>query len=483
MKLCSRLQGRGPAQVAWLLVVFLLAWSLLIVQHLVRWGSLRRGFVAFAALAMAVVASVLLRRFGRALDQLISPRLGMVLFGALAVAITAMRLFLVQGYSVPQTSDFGDYRRLGHDLSTGKGYQSGRNNGLTPGRSWRPPGYPLLLAAAYKASGQSEIGAGVLDALLGVVLCCAAGALAWQMAGPTAGVLALAVVGFSPLTLILTLTSSSEAAFGAFLFAGLAATVAAENRRRCSIVPTATVAGLTIGYACLIRPPGLLSAAVGLTWLAGMGRAPRAWLVACLLFVTGASAAILPWTVRNYMVLGKPLLISSNGGEVFYSANVVSSAALGGAYMPENYRRLRSLVPDEVKRNTLGFVYGVQYIAEHPWIFVASLPHRYACMLEAHDCWVDSGQRLPVPTEALQALASFAFWFIPFFGLINMRDLARLVTVSRPALLLAGVYIAWMPVSALFEAFQRAQYPYLLLPLLLTIAAVKSRDGGALASE
>ncbi|NPV45605.1 MAG: hypothetical protein HPY69_01500 [Armatimonadetes bacterium] len=455
------------------LLICLATWIAVIVHHLLRWGSVRRWLLALFAVLLATSAAWLFRNTLKVFHRPAKTRHGILVFVAVSLLLLIIRLALVVAYSVPQTSDYGDYRRLGHDLSTGKGYHfAWSNTGLEAGKSTRPPGYPLLLALAYYVSGQEELAAGVLDALLGTALVVMASLLVFHMSGPVAGLVTLVALGLSPLTLLYTLTSTSETAFGAFLFAGLLfAHYASSMHSNRSLVSCAIGGGL-LGYACLIRPPGIVSSLLCLLWLMTTRETPLRRLSRAALFLFALVLSIAPWTYRNYLVHGRLLLISSNGGEVFYSANVVPNKILGGAYMPDNYRTLRRLFPNEVERNTAGFLLGTRYILANPQLFLASLPHRYAMMLETHDWMVGSAWRVPVPKEVLQALSNLFFWFIPLFAIIRSGGIFRLLASSRLSILLAIVYVAWFPLSALFETFPRAQYPYILLPLILSIAAV-----------
>lgn len=124
-------------------------------------------------------------------------------------------------------------------------------------------------------------------------------------------------------------------------------------------------AGLLLGAAVLIQPSMQLLPLLALPpalWLL-RGRRLRT-LALFALVIAGMLAAIAPWTLRNYQVLGQPVLISTNGGSNLYRAN---NDLATGAYTLRGSVDLDAL--DELAADREGKRLAFAWIAEHPQRF------------------------------------------------------------------------------------------------------------------
>jgi 4-amino-4-deoxy-L-arabinose transferase-like glycosyltransferase len=75
-------------------------------------------------------------------------------------------------------------------------------------------------------------------------------------------------------------------------------------------------AGIAAGLAALTRPSHVFFLAVACLWLLAKRR--LSW--AAELAIT-AALTIAPWTIRNYLTYGRPVLIASEGGITFWTGN------------------------------------------------------------------------------------------------------------------------------------------------------------------
>jgi hypothetical protein len=134
-------------------------------------------------------------------------------------------------------------------------------------------------------------------------------------------------------------------------------------------------AGLLLGYATLCRPFGLLLLPLLFAYLWGRPLRPRGWKGA-VLYAAGFLAAVVPWTVRNYQVHHKFVLVATNGGSTFYGANndvVAGTPWKYGAWVATNVLPGRDVIeaqPDEVAHDKKEWEYGVAWVKEHPGKFV-----------------------------------------------------------------------------------------------------------------
>jgi hypothetical protein len=104
-------------------------------------------------------------------------------------------------------------------------------------------------------------------------------------------------------------------------------------------------AGVVGGLAALTRPAHIFFLALVGMWLLATRR--YSWAV---LFVLGALITIGPWTMRNYMTYGRPVLIASEGGITFWTGNHPLSPGEGDMAANPAIKlddlRLRAAYPD-----------------------------------------------------------------------------------------------------------------------------------------
>jgi hypothetical protein len=105
-----------------------------------------------------------------------------------------------------------------------------------------------------------------------------------------------------------------------FLVALFVLAVVRLQRRQSLIL--AAAAGVIAGMAALVRPMlvGLLPVLLMGLWLNRAGAAARV-LKAALVALFAALIVLLPWTIRNYLVQGQIIFVSTNGGFTFWIGN------------------------------------------------------------------------------------------------------------------------------------------------------------------
>jgi 4-amino-4-deoxy-L-arabinose transferase-like glycosyltransferase len=193
--------------------------------------------------------------------------------------------------------------------------------------AFRPPGYPLALAAVYRVVGTGDAKARwraglVLQALLGTLVVALLALVATRLWGPRAGVASGALAAAYPPFLLMGSSLMSEPLFLVFELAALLAALA--HRRRGQGVGWAVAAGVLGAAAALTRSNGavLLLPLALLVWT-GRPRLSRTGLTAPAALVAAAVLTLVPWTVRNAVVLDAFVPISTQTG-----------TALAGIYNP-----------------------------------------------------------------------------------------------------------------------------------------------------
>lgn len=227
-------------------------------------------------------------------------------------------------------------------------YEEGSYGGPTfhDSSDWSP-GAPLLYAASfYATSGSREGTARIVEALLGVAAIAVVFLLGRRLAGPTAGLVAAFGAAVYPPFIHSTGELMSEPpAFFTLPAAVLAFLWASERERlRAWLLP-----GFLFGLTALIRPEYLVvggAFAVLAAFRVGRERGWRPGLGGAALLVAALLIPIVPWTVRNAVVLGRVVPISTGDGKALYV----------GTYLPADgeYQKVKALLARRYLHRDLG---------------------------------------------------------------------------------------------------------------------------------
>jgi hypothetical protein len=220
------------------------------------------------------------------------------------------------------------------------------------------PGAPLLYAASFYATGGAREGtARVVEALLGIASIVVVFLLGERLGGRGAGLLAALGAAVYPPFIHSTGELMSEPPATFTLPAAILAFLWAEERRSAAawLLP-----GLLFGLTALIRPEYLLVAAAFVLLAAlrvsrstdgesakesdmrtfsrtrGEGSTWRPGLAGAGLMLAAVLVPIVPWTVRNAVVLDRLVPISTGGGKALYV----------GTFLPADgeYQRVKAIL-------------------------------------------------------------------------------------------------------------------------------------------
>jgi arylsulfatase A-like enzyme/4-amino-4-deoxy-L-arabinose transferase-like glycosyltransferase len=251
----------------------------------------------------------------------------------------------------------------------------------TPTAVW-PPVYPALLAVVFAASGRSVLAAQLLNAFLGAATTLFCYAIGRRLFGARAGLLAAALFAACPDDVFYSNLLLSEPAFGAAL-SGLALLFVRLQQRRPEPGSAAwLLLGSGIGLAALTRGIGLAWPAVPVAVVLATTRSPRAALARAAPLLLGLALVLAPWTARNALRLGYPIVVASSLGRTLahahspYETGRPSPAAR--AYRHRITRSLEHLPAPELEvalmqaftRRSLG------YMVAHPGHELRLLPAR-----------------------------------------------------------------------------------------------------------
>ncbi|MCS6882089.1 MAG: glycosyltransferase family 39 protein [Oscillochloridaceae bacterium] len=189
----------------------------------------------------------------------------------------------------------------------------------------RPPIYPLFLATSIVLVDSLVQNLRLVQALVStatipvVYLLSREVALALDRPPVPARRAGLAAALLAALSYTLAANATELLAETLFLFALTASFWLLVRAGRHSAAWRASVAGMAVGLASLVRSMALPLLPLGGLWLL-IGRGGATWRRAAV-FVLAGFLVILPWTFRNYLVYGGLILIDTTGAENLWLDN------------------------------------------------------------------------------------------------------------------------------------------------------------------
>ncbi len=239
----------------------------------------------------------------------------MILVGG--VALFVQLLYLAEGGRDPSfrepVVDAATYHELAQDIASGRGGP--------PSAFWQPPLYPYLLAVTYRVLGVNIVAAKVIQALVAAASCVLTWWLGRRVFGASAGLAAgLVLALYGPLVFY----NSQLLAAVLSVFLDLVALCLLVRATQRGGWHNWLLCGVGVGVASVARPNILVLLAVILGWLVVAGTRQGSWRAPAVNFAwtcCGTLAAIAPVAIRNYVVSGQCVLISTNGGINLFIGN------------------------------------------------------------------------------------------------------------------------------------------------------------------
>jgi 4-amino-4-deoxy-L-arabinose transferase-like glycosyltransferase len=211
------------------------------------------------------------------------------------------------------------YSMLGHRFATG--------HGLTFPTAWypwiaadTPQSYysatmSLSLAAVYALVGYQPLVARLIMAALGTLVVALIMALAWQFFGRTVALVSGAIAALYAYLIFYGVTLVTETPF---MLSILAAIYVSLRIVKSPSLAKWMVLGLTLAIAVLFRMAVVFYVAPLLVWIWARLESRR-YMVLLPVVVIGLS--VLPFTIHNYLLWGRFLLLEAQFGHVFWNGN------------------------------------------------------------------------------------------------------------------------------------------------------------------
>lgn len=270
-----------------------------------------------------------------------------------ALALIAVLGLVVRAYVVVNpVSDPADDSHAYYAISKAL-YEEGSFGGpeFRDSSDWSP-GAPFLYAASFYATGGAREGtARIVEALLGVATILVVFALGWRLGGRElgrwVGLFAAFAVAIYPPFIHTTGELMSEPPAMLTLPAAILAFLWASERQADALWPW-LVPGFLFGLTAMFRPEYLLVGAAFVVLAAIHAWRRLEWrlgLAGAAVLLVALVLPILPWTIRNVVVLDRVVPISTGGGKALYV----------GTYLPADgeYQRVKALLAQRYKGRDL----------------------------------------------------------------------------------------------------------------------------------
>jgi 4-amino-4-deoxy-L-arabinose transferase-like glycosyltransferase len=349
-----------------------------------------------------------------------------------------------------------------------------------PTAAW-PPGYPALLAALYAVFGPSLLAAKLANVVFGAAAVLLTYLVACELRRPLVGLVAAAILAVFPGWVLFAPLILSESLF-VFLFCAVLWLFLRLNRRGRGGAASWLGLGVFLGAISLVRGVGFFLLPVFASTRVLEGASWRSTARLTLVAAAGVLLALLPWTIRNHLRLGYPILIASDGAFALYMGNSPIATGYHTIAMREPYRaRFGELL---ALPNPRGEVEVARTEVREALAWMVTHPHRVAALapvkvyhMYRNDrgarTWMAEGlaRRMGPATQRNVFRVVDAYWLLVLgLALVGSRHFRPR---DGPGAVALPLTVAWMTLlhAVLFFGGNRLHVP--LLPALSVMAAAE----------
>jgi 4-amino-4-deoxy-L-arabinose transferase-like glycosyltransferase len=249
----------------------------------------------------------------------------------------------------------------------------------------------VLLGSAYSVFGTSLWVAKLLNVALSTLTVWLTALLGTRLFDRRTGLVAAALLALLPGHVLYVPNLLSETTFVALFTATLVAFLALEARRPERLLPRWFGFGALLGLSILVRGATALYLVVPGVWWWIAKRSWRGALARSAVAALGVAAVVLPWTLRNLVTMGYPVIVSTQqvGMALTFAHSEVANGGMSMAmerYRDDLLRDLRDLPQPqrEIEENRRETRLALTYMLSHPLRELSLVPRRWLHLVK-HD--------------------------------------------------------------------------------------------------
>ena len=343
-----------------------------------------------------------------------------------------------------------------------------------------PPGYPLLLATAYRFFGESVAVAQFMNVLLGTGAVVLTYLIGRRTLGPAPAIVGAGIVAMFPSLIFFTGVTLSEITFTFLALLGIYLLILEAQQGKERDLRLLIGAGLILGLATLTRGQALLLPLVMVPFWLRTGLTRPFVIERLVAIALGIGLIVAPWTIRNAAELNATVFISTNAGVDFWighheGANG-SGGRTGGQEIVFTHPELGS-VEREVRVNSDGFRKGLSYALTHPREELL-LPFQKVFWLYYNDeeglKWNDGHRAQSFMSSATRQglLALSNIYYFAMLGLVALGVRLWFSTKDAGKVLLVSLVAYWTLMHMAFFGDPRFHAPIMPVAALLAAPAL-----------
>ncbi|MFM7231833.1 MAG: ArnT family glycosyltransferase [bacterium] len=253
------------------------------------------------------------------LSRLRGPSLETLGLLGVALALRLAFVFAVHGPDAQPSSDGITYDALAWNIARGMGFSLETEGGFYP--TAKAPLLPWLLSLVYQVTGHVHFAALVMQCVLGALVPVLVRALGRSLFGPGVGRIAAWLSVVHPLLVFFSGYLLTESLFTVMLLGGL---LASTEWLKSPSGASAFRMGVMWGLATLARPTALPMPFLVALWAwapLGLMLRPEERRRQVALVGLALALTLAPWAIRNTVVLGEFVLVTTGGGRTLLDAN------------------------------------------------------------------------------------------------------------------------------------------------------------------
>lgn len=338
------------------------------------------------------------------------------------IFILAFSVRLIYIYTSPDIleSDEIQHDKLAMRLMEAKGYVN--SEGVPT--SYRPPLYPAFLALIYKIFGHNYFIARIIQAIISSLTVCMLYLIAEKIFNRPAAILTGIFSSFYMAFVVCAKLLYTETFFTFFLVLATFLIITTEKPG----IAKFSILGLLLGLLTLVRAAGLFMPFVAVIALSikmrGQKPVIKKLLPSFLALFVAFSAVILPWTIRNYRIHKRFVLISTNAGVNIYQAvKPVGGKIIGLGPRGDELSREAFSISNETERNDFFIKAALNAYKEDPLNALKMFVMRFLFFWNVIDWEIIGGETINYHFIFILPFAIFG----TIFSLKNRKDISLLL--------------------------------------------------------